>query len=113
MFSTLEGKRSLKQPSSTIGTKGSSLGNEKNVDMLLGSITQARCVMVVITVIVIGLSMVECSFISLNRENFRSNDTKHGRKLVGDSLTDSSKLMRNAGVLLGSKDDLKSCSNTR
>ncbi|KAL5179824.1 hypothetical protein HKD37_01G001059 [Glycine soja] len=88
MFSTLEGKRSLKQPSSTIGTKGSSLGNEKNVDMLLGSITQAR-------------------------ENFRSNDTKHGRKLVGDSLTDSSKLMRNAGVFLGSKDDLKSCSNTR
>ncbi|RZB81481.1 hypothetical protein D0Y65_030969, partial [Glycine soja] len=88
MFSTPEGKRSLKQPSSTIGTKGSSLGNEKNIDILLGSITQAR-------------------------ENFRSNDTKHGRKLVGDSLTDSSKLMRNAGVLLGSKDDLKSCSNTR
>ncbi|KAG4959839.1 hypothetical protein JHK87_036472 [Glycine soja] len=113
MFSTPEGKRSLKQPSSTIGTKGSSLGNEKNIDILLGSITQARCVMLVITVIVIGLSMVECSFISLNRENFRSNDTKHGRKLVGDSLTDSSKLMRNAGVLLGSKDDLKSCSNTR
>lgn len=40
-FSTPEGNRSLKQPS-TVGTKGISLGNKKNADMVLGSITQKR-----------------------------------------------------------------------
>ncbi|KAL2627449.1 hypothetical protein AAZV13_07G173300 [Glycine max] len=88
MFSTPEGKRSLKQPSSTVGTKGCSLGNKKNAEMLLGPITQAR-------------------------ENFRSNDTRLGSKLVGDSLTYSSKLTRDAAALLGSKDNLISSRNTR
>ncbi|TKY59180.1 hypothetical protein E2542_SST16260 [Spatholobus suberectus] len=88
MFSKPEDKGSLKQPSSTVGTMGISFGNKKNADKLLGSITHAR-------------------------ENFRSNGKRLGSKLVGDSLIDSSKLMRNAAALLGSKDDLKSSSNTR
>ncbi|KOM31571.1 hypothetical protein LR48_Vigan01g112600 [Vigna angularis] len=88
VFSTPEGNRSLKQPSSTVGTKGISLGNKKNADMVLGSITQKR-------------------------ENLRSKDTRFGSKMTGDSITDSSKLMRDAGALLGSKDDLISSSNTR
>ncbi|RDX95263.1 hypothetical protein CR513_22241, partial [Mucuna pruriens] len=86
MFSTPEDRRSLKQSSSTVGTKGISFGNKNDADMLPGSITQAR-------------------------ENFRLNDMRLGSKLVGDSLTDSSKLMRGAAALLGSKDDLKSSSN--
>lgn len=43
VFCTPEGNRPLKQPSSTVGTKGISLGNKKNADMVLGSITQKRC----------------------------------------------------------------------
>ncbi|CAJ1939232.1 unnamed protein product [Sphenostylis stenocarpa] len=85
MFSTPEGKKSLKEPSLTVGTKGILLG-KKSDDTLLGSITQERV-------------------------NFRS-DTRLGSKMAGDSLTDSSKLMRDAAALLGSKDDLRSNSNT-
>ncbi|XP_020239705.1 uncharacterized protein At4g18490 isoform X2 [Cajanus cajan] len=83
-LSKLEDKRSLKQTSSTVGTKCISFGNKKNADMPLGTIPQAR-----------------------------SNDIRLGSKLVGDSLTDSSKLMRDAAALLGSKDDIKRSSNTR
>ncbi|ESW25698.1 hypothetical protein PHAVU_003G057800 [Phaseolus vulgaris] len=87
MFSTPEGNRSLKQ-SSTVGTKGISLGNKKNTEMVLGSITQKR-------------------------ENLRPKDTKFGSKMAADSLTDSSKLMKDAAALLGNKDDLRSSSDTR
>ncbi|QCD83475.1 hypothetical protein DEO72_LG2g3819 [Vigna unguiculata] len=88
VFCTPEGNRPLKQPSSTVGTKGISLGNKKNADMVLGSITQKR-------------------------ENFGSKDTRSGSKMTGVSITDSSKLMRDAAALLGSKDHLRSSSNTR
>ncbi|KAK7400654.1 hypothetical protein VNO78_11893 [Psophocarpus tetragonolobus] len=84
MLSMPEDKRSLRQPSSTVGTKGISLGNKKNADTHLGSITQAR-----------------------------SNNTRLGSKLVRESLTDSSKLIRDAASLLGSKEDPKSSGNTR
>nr|KYP42177.1 hypothetical protein KK1_036431 [Cajanus cajan] len=94
-LSKLEDKRSLKQTSSTVGTKCISFGNKKNADMPLGTIPQARMF-----------------HLSLNL-NFRSNDIRLGSKLVGDSLTDSSKLMRDAAALLGSKDDIKRSSNTR
>ncbi|KAL2321090.1 hypothetical protein Fmac_030059 [Flemingia macrophylla] len=83
MLGKLEDKRSLKQPSSTVGTKSISFGNKQNADLLLGTITQAR-----------------------------SNDTRLGSQLVDDSLKDSSKLMRDVAVLLGSKDDIKRSSTS-
>ncbi|KAK7362744.1 hypothetical protein VNO77_04865 [Canavalia gladiata] len=88
MFGMPEDKSSLKHLSSTVGTKGISFGSKRNADMHLGSITEAR-------------------------ENFRSNDSRLGSKLVGDSLGGSSKLMRDAAASLCSKDDLKSSSNIR
>ncbi|XP_027348332.1 uncharacterized protein At4g18490 [Abrus precatorius] len=47
------------------------------------------------------------------RENFRSNDTMLGSKLVSNSIECSSKLIRDAATLLDSKDDPKTRSNTR
>ncbi|KAK7319786.1 hypothetical protein RJT34_04511 [Clitoria ternatea] len=88
MFSAPEDKSFLKQPSTTAGTKGISFSSKKkNGDMHLGSIAQAQ-------------------------ENLRSNDTRLGTKLVSDSLSGSSKLLRGAAVLLGHKDDPKRSSNT-
>jgi len=43
----------------------------------------------------------------------RPKDTKFGSKMAADSLTDSSKLMKDAAALLGNKDDLRSSSDTR
>ncbi|WJX50371.1 hypothetical protein P8452_36687 [Trifolium repens] len=88
IFSMPENKRSLKNPSSTAGTKSViSFDCKKNADVHLKSVTQER-------------------------NNFKSNETKFGTKMVSDSLQGSSKITRDAKALHDSKDDLKSC-NTR
>ncbi|CAJ2654255.1 unnamed protein product [Trifolium pratense] len=88
IFTMPENKRSLKNPSSTAGTKSVvSFDCKKNADVHLKSITQER-------------------------NSFKSNETKFGTKMVTDSLPGSSKVTRDALALHDRKDDLKSC-NTR
>ncbi|PNY04331.1 hypothetical protein L195_g000749 [Trifolium pratense] len=88
IFTMPENKRSLKNPSSTAGTKSVvSFDCKKNADVHLKSITQER-------------------------NSFKSNETKFGTKMVSDSLPGSSKVTRDAPALHDRKDDLKSC-NTR
>ncbi|CAL5213258.1 unnamed protein product [Lathyrus oleraceus] len=85
IVSMLENKRSLKNPSSTSGTKSLvSFDCKKNADIHLRSIAQER-------------------------NNFKSNETKFGSKMESDSLLGSSKVIRDAPAFLGSKDDPKSC----
>ncbi|MED6155177.1 hypothetical protein PIB30_002905 [Stylosanthes scabra] len=84
IISRPEDKSSKKNPASTAGAKSISFGCQRNSDMNLRSITQAR-----------------------------SNTTSFGSKLASDSLSASSKLTRDAPTLLNSKDDLKSGCNMR
>lgn len=111
IVSMLENKRSLKNPSSTSGTKSVvSFDCKKNADIHLRSIAQERCVMLTSINVFAGLSVVECIiYIFLNRNNFKSNETKFGSKMESDSLLGSSKVIRDAPAFLGSKDDPKSC----
>ncbi|CAI8618312.1 unnamed protein product [Vicia faba] len=85
IVSMLENKRPLKNPSSTSGTKSAvSSDCKKNADIHLRSIAQER-------------------------NSFKSNETKFRSKMVSDSLLGSSKVIRDAPAVLGSKDDPKSC----
>ncbi|XP_058730773.1 uncharacterized protein At4g18490-like isoform X2 [Vicia villosa] len=85
LVSMLENKRSLKNPSSTSGTKSVvSSDCKKNADIHLRSIAQER-------------------------NSFKSNETKFGSKMVSDSFLGSSKVIRDAPAVLGSKDDPNSC----
>ncbi|MED6183656.1 hypothetical protein PIB30_039686 [Stylosanthes scabra] len=84
IISRPEDKSSIKNPASTAGAKSISFGSQRNGDMNLRSITQAR-----------------------------SNTTSFGSKLASDSLSASSKLTRDAPTLLNRKDDLKSGCNMR
>ncbi|GAU14578.1 hypothetical protein TSUD_96420, partial [Trifolium subterraneum] len=88
IFSMPENKRSLKNPSSTAGTKSVvSFDCKKNAEVHLKSITQER-------------------------NSFKLNETKFGTKIVSDSLPGSSKVTRDAPALPDSKDDLKSCNTS-
>ncbi|RHN62310.1 hypothetical protein MtrunA17_Chr4g0046061 [Medicago truncatula] len=87
IFTIPENKMSLKNNSSTAGTKSVSFDSEKNSNIHQRSITQER-------------------------NNIKSNETKFGSKMVSSSLPGSSKVTKDAPALLGRKDDLKSC-NTR
>jgi hypothetical protein len=61
IFSMPENKRSLKNPSSTAGTKSVvSFDCKKNADVHLKSITQEKCVMFTSTNVFTGISIVEC-----------------------------------------------------
>jgi hypothetical protein len=61
IFSMPENKRSLKNPSSTAGTKSVvSSDCKKNADIHLKSITQERCVILTSTNVFTGISIVEC-----------------------------------------------------